>query len=39
MAVTKTLMKGIAMQGGLDAATVLEHVNLELCKENDSLCL
>lgn len=36
MAVTKTLMKGIAMQGGLDPAGVLEHVNLELCKENDS---
>ncbi|MDO9542384.1 MAG: PP2C family protein-serine/threonine phosphatase, partial [Kiritimatiellia bacterium] len=37
MAVTKTLMKGIAMQGGLDPAGVLEHVNLELCKENDSM--
>jgi len=37
MAVTKTLMKGIAMQGGLDPAAVLEHVNLELCKENDSM--
>lgn len=37
MAVTKTLMKGIAMQGGQDPASVLEHVNLELCKENDSM--
>jgi phosphoserine phosphatase RsbU/P len=37
MAVTKTLMKGIAMQGGLDPAGVLERVNLELCKENDSM--
>ena len=37
MAVTKTLMKGIAMQGGLDPAGVLEHVNKELCMENDSM--
>ena len=37
MAVTKTLMKGIAMQGGLDPAGVLEHVNLELCEGNDSM--
>ena len=37
MAVTKTLMKGIAIQGKLDPAKILEHVNIELCKENDSL--
>ncbi|MDD5677447.1 MAG: SpoIIE family protein phosphatase [Kiritimatiellae bacterium] len=36
MAVTKTLMKGIALQGGLDPAGIMEHVNQELCKENDT---
>ncbi len=36
MAVTKTLMKGIAMQGGKNAAEIMEQVNQELCKENDS---
>ncbi|MFH1477530.1 MAG: SpoIIE family protein phosphatase [Verrucomicrobiota bacterium] len=37
MAVTKTLMKGIAMQGGMGPDSVLQKVNTELCNENDSM--
>jgi len=37
MAVTKTLMKGVAMQYKLDPSAVLEKVNNELCKENDAM--
>jgi sigma-B regulation protein RsbU (phosphoserine phosphatase) len=36
MAVTKTLMKGIATSYGLEPSDVLVKVNHELCKENDS---
>jgi sigma-B regulation protein RsbU (phosphoserine phosphatase) len=35
MAVTKTLMKGIASQT-VSPSMTLSHVNLELCKDNDS---
>ena len=35
MAVTKTLMKGIASQT-ISPSITLSHVNLELCKDNDS---
>lgn len=36
MAVTKTLMKGIAGQG-LEPGKVLERVNIELCRENEAM--
>ncbi len=36
MAVTKTLLKGIA-ETGLDPARILNRCNLELCGENDSM--
>ena len=36
MAVTKTLVKGVAEQG-IDLADVLRKVNAELCQENDSM--
>lgn len=36
MAVTKTLLKGLA-ESGIDPAVVLSKVNRELCRENDSL--
>ena len=36
MAVTKTLMKGIAAYG-IEPADVLVKVNRELCKDNDSM--
>lgn len=36
MAVTKTLMKGMA-EPGMDPADVLNRVNLELCQDNDSM--
>jgi len=36
MAVTKTLVKGVAEQG-LELSEVLRKVNLELCQENDSM--
>ncbi|MEW6366780.1 MAG: SpoIIE family protein phosphatase [Acidobacteriota bacterium] len=37
MAVTKTLMKGVATQVFPDPAMILSRVNEELCKENDSM--
>ncbi|MEN6319339.1 MAG: SpoIIE family protein phosphatase [Syntrophaceae bacterium] len=36
MAVTKTLMKGIASQG-VEPADVLGRVNIELCRENETM--
>ncbi|EMG38011.1 serine phosphatase RsbU, regulator of sigma subunit [Desulfocurvibacter africanus PCS] len=36
MAVTKTLIKGVA-EGGTEPSDILEKVNLELCRDNESM--
>ncbi len=36
MAMTKTLMKGIA-ESGMDASEILERTNVELCRDNESM--